>query len=523
MSDKVKGGLYVKTVKRFFLNGLVLTLTSVFMRFISVVFNVYITNRIGSAGMGLFSLILSVYTFATTLATSGIYLACTRLVTQELVRNSAQGVKASMKKCIIYSLCFGTVSFLLLFCFAEKIALFWLCDIRALRSLRLLAVSLPFFALSSALSGYFCAVRRVVKNALTNILEQFIRIFLTVMLLVNTTCKNVEQATVAVVIGMCASEILAFLASFILFVADMKKNSSRMPEKASSGITIRLLKMSIPVALSAYIRSALVTVENILIPKGLIRSGAATEQALSSYGVISGMVFPVIFFPVAFLSAFSSLVVPEITRYNEKGQRKQIDYVVGRIFKITAVFSVGIAGIFIFFSDSLGLLLYNSEQAGRYIKIFAALIPVMYIDNTTDAVLKGMGEQISSMRYNIIDALVSVLLVYFLLPPLGIKGYVAVIYISELLNASLSLQRMLRITKIKIKPFSCIVSPLLSIIGATSAVNIIKVSYKFDVVSVTVNIILCLILYFSFLRMTGGVTSEEKNWFLNIFASKKSE
>ena len=132
MSDKVKGGLYVKTVKRFFLNGLVLTLTSVFMRFISVVFNVYITNRIGSAGMGLFSLILSVYTFATTLATSGIYLACTRLVTQELVRNSAQGVKASMKKCIIYSLCFGTVSFLLLFCFAEKIALFWLCDIRAL-------------------------------------------------------------------------------------------------------------------------------------------------------------------------------------------------------------------------------------------------------------------------------------------------------------------------------------------------------------------------------------------------------
>ncbi len=515
----------MKVVKKFFINGIVLTLTSVFMRFVSVVFNVYITNKIGSAGMGLFSLILSVYTFGTTFATSGIYLACTRLVSQELVRGSGEGVKIAMKKCILYSIFFGFLSFLLLFFGAEFIALKWLCDIRTVKSLKILGVSLPFLSLSSALNGYFCAVRRVIKNAITNILEQFIRIFLTVILLVTITANDIEQATVAIVIGMCLSEILAFIVSFALYVYDMGRHMKKLTSKPSSNITMRLLKMSLPVAFSAYIRSALVTIENLLIPRGLIKGGAETEEALSSYGVISGMVFPVIFFPIAFLSAFSSLVIPEITRYKETGEQKHIDYVIGRIFKLTIIFSVAVAGIFIFYSDTLAMLLYDSKEAGKYIKIFAALIPIMYLDNSTDAILKGMGEQVSSMRYNIIDAFVSVLLVYFLLPPLGIKGYVAVVYICELLNAALSLQKMLKISDFKVKLFYDIIAPIISIIASTCACNLLfsflHIYYAFDIVGVLVSVVVCVIIYYVFLRLTNCITDDDKKWFSGIFSFRK--
>lgn len=507
--------------KRFFINGIVLTVTSVFMRFVSVVFNVYITNRIGSGGMGLFSLILSVYTFATTLAVSGVHLACTRIVSQELVRQSGKGVRTAVKKCVLYSTFFGCLSFALLFFFAEEIALYWLCDIRAMRSLRLLAVSLPFLSISSALNGYFCAVRRVVKNAVTNVLEQFIRIFVTVILLVGMTSNNVEQATVAIVFGMCLSEVLAFIVSFVLYLLDVRKNCAALNGAPSCDITKRLLKMSLPVAFSAYIRSALVTVENLLIPHGLIKGGVDSARAMSSYGVISGMVLPVIFFPIAFLSAFSSLVVPEITRYKESNECIHIDYVVGRIFKVTTVFAIAVSGIMIYFSEALGLMLYDSREAGYYIKIFAALIPVMYLDNSTDAILKGMGEQVSSMRYNIIDAAVSVVLVYFLLPPLGIKGYVLVVYVSELLNAALSLQRLLKITRFRIKPFVHIIAPLLSIIGAISIVNLVKIPYTYDIVTVLINGILCVAVYYLLLRLTGAVTQEEKKWLCGIFSSKK--
>ena len=517
--------IFLKVIKKFFINGMVLTLTSVFMRFVSVVFNVYITNKIGSVGMGLFSLVLSVYTFGVTFATSGVHLASTRLVSQELVKGSGVGVRIAMRKCLAYSLAFGALSFVVLFSFAEPISLKWLCDIRAVKSLKILAISLPFLSVSSALGGYFCAVRRVIKNAITNILEQFIRIFLTVTLFVLISGDDVESATVAVVIGMSVSEILAFIVSFILYVFDVRKNTKELKGEPSSNITMRLLKMSLPVAFSAYIRSALMTLENLLIPKGLIRGGVNSDAALSSYGIISGMVFPVIFFPLAFLSAFSSLVIPEITRYKEQGEKKHIDYVTRRIFKLTLIFSVAISGLFIYYSDLLGMFLYDSREAGFYIKIFAALIPVMYLDNSIDAVLKGMGEQVYSMRYNIIDALVSVILVYFLLPPLGIKGYVIVVYVCELINAALSMQRLFKILTLKVNIFFDVFAPVFSIVGATSLCSILfhfmNIKFSFTVSSFICGLCISIVLYYIFLRITYCVTSEDEKWFTEIFKSKK--
>ena len=293
----------------------------------------------------------------------------------------------------------------------------------------------------------------------------------------------------------------------------------------SSNITMRLLKMSLPVAFSAYIRSGLLTLENILIPKGLIKGGAESDVALSSYGTISGMVFPVIFFPLAFLSAFSSLVIPEITRYKEEGEKKHIDYVTRRIFKLTLIFSVAISGLFIFYSDALGMLLYDSREAGFYIKIFAALIPVMYLDNSIDAVLKRMGEQIYSMRYNIIDAFVSVILVYFLLPPLGIKGYVIVVYVCELINAALSMQRLFKILTFKVNIFFDVCAPVLSIVGATGLCNFLfhffKINYSFAASACICGVCVCLILYYVFLRITYCVTDEDEKWFIGIFKRDK--
>ena len=64
---------------------------------------------------GIFELIMSIYTFATTLANSGISLAATRIVAEELDGNGGSGLKIAMKKCILYSLFFGIIALVLLF------------------------------------------------------------------------------------------------------------------------------------------------------------------------------------------------------------------------------------------------------------------------------------------------------------------------------------------------------------------------------------------------------------------------
>ena len=64
--------------------------------------------------LGIFELIMSIYTFGTTFANSGISLAATRIVSEELDGNSGRGLKIAMRKCILYSLCFGLIALILL-------------------------------------------------------------------------------------------------------------------------------------------------------------------------------------------------------------------------------------------------------------------------------------------------------------------------------------------------------------------------------------------------------------------------
>ena len=81
-------GIKMKRVRVFLLNGIVLTITSFLMSGIGVWFSLYLTNKIGAEMMGVYQLIMSVYSFGVTLATSGINLAATRQIAEALGKNS---------------------------------------------------------------------------------------------------------------------------------------------------------------------------------------------------------------------------------------------------------------------------------------------------------------------------------------------------------------------------------------------------------------------------------------------------
>jgi stage V sporulation protein B len=118
--------------------------------------------------------------------------------------------------------------------------------------------------------------------------------------------------------------------------------------------------------------------------------------------------------------------------------------------RMTLCFSALVAVILYSFSAELGYLVYNSYDAGRYIALLAPVVPIMYLDHVTDSMLKGMGEQVYSMWVNISDSVLSVLLVWFLIPRLGIMGYALVIVIMEGYNFTLSLLRLRRRLRIRL-------------------------------------------------------------------------
>ncbi|OLA56794.1 MAG: hypothetical protein BHW37_05410, partial [Firmicutes bacterium CAG:272_52_7] len=415
----------MKNTGKFILDGLILSAVSLILRSAGVFFNACVTGKTGAEGTGLLTLVGSVYGPALTLSTAGVNLAVSRIAAEELGRGDPGGARAAVGKAAAYALTVSAAVGVLLFALSGYIAVSWLGNSDAAALLRLLAMGLPLQALSSAMAGYFTAVRRVTANAAVTVLGQAARISVTLLALSGSIGNDPRDCLFAVLLCSLAADGFSCLIHVILCRIDGKRLGHS--GESRSGIMKRILSVTVPVSVSSFLRSGLVAAEHILIPKGLVKSGAGYADAMAAYGVLGGMAMPIIMFPASFLYSFTGLLIPEFAEANGTGDMNTVRDTAEKTVKTVL-------------SYDLGMAVYGSTYAGRCIRVLAPLIPVMYLDTAVDSALKGIGEQVYTMKVNIADAFISVIAVWLLVPLLGLDGYIAVIFISEIFNFDLSIR-----------------------------------------------------------------------------------
>ncbi len=484
--------------KLFFINGTILTVTALSMRFATLIFNIYISNQIGSEAVGIFSLVMAVYLFFITVATSGLNIAVTVIVSEKFAISKEKTAVKAIRTCVFFSLLLGIVAGLLILLFSGFITDKCLHNMVSSKVLFYIAIGLPFIAMSSCITSYFTSVRKAYKNAITQVFEFIIKIIATVILLKLNILKGVEYICISLILADVISEICSFSLIFILYIIDIKLK--KLNNVRSFGQRINIVKIAFPVALTSYIRSGLSTLKQLIIPTQLEKSGLSCSNSLSKYGIINGMVMPVITFPTALINSYSMLLIPEFSTYLAQKNYKAINYISDKIFKFTCAFSVCVCSIFLFFSNELGLVIYNNLETGYYFKLLAPLIFFMYIDNIIDCILKGLNKQFGVMCCNILDLSVTTCFIYFLLPIYGINGYIVSIFISEILNFGVSLLQMIKYAKIRINFIDWLMIPLVCSFISYFIISV----FKFNVVNLTlsliINIVLFIITYlFSFL------------------------
>ena len=406
-------------------------------------FQVWLVGCIGSTGIGLYQLVVSVTNLSATFAISGIRFATTRLVSEELGYENNSSISAAVRRCLLYGSIFGFAALVIMYSLAEPLGFLWIGDARTVMSLRISSLSMPCISLCAVLSGYFTANGRVWKPTLIHLIEQILGIVLVAVFLGSAPEGDIEKSCAAVTLGRLAADFLSLLMMYAAYLSDRRVHYSG--SDSGSFLTARMLKIAVPLAVSAYARSALTTLQNLLVPRGLKSAGYSADGALSGYGTIQGMVLPIILFPSCIMSSLSELIVPELTESQVQDDKKGISKSVASLIRMSLVFSVSVAAFMFVFADMLGVTIYKSSEAGYYIRILAPLVPIMYTDMTIDGCLKGLGQQVWSMGINILDAAVGLVLVWYLLPKYALIAYIAIIYFTEILNFILSVWRLVKI------------------------------------------------------------------------------
>ncbi len=447
--------------RKFFVQGAVLTAFSLLLRVANIGYRGWLSGEIGAEGMGLYQLIFSVFMLSVTLSTSGISLAVTRMVTAARAAGRGETVRSAVLRCLLFCLTLSSLIALLMFSLSGPAAAHILGRPGAAASLRILALGLPFMSLSTCMKGYFLAVEESVSTSFSDAVETLFTVLAAAGLFWHFAPQSIEAACLAAMLASTFGECVSFLTGWAVLRRSLRRNTPK--EKApAAGVLHGMFHIALPCTLSSAARSLLNTGENLLIPRELRRFGASGAAAMASYGVLQGMAMPMLFFPSSFLSSFASLLIPKVALEFEQGRSRAVSHITNRAVSAALVFGVFSAAVFFVFGEDWGAAFYKSREAGVYLRILSPIVPLLYLDVVVDSLLKGLDEQLNSMKYNFTDSFCRVMLILLFMRFTGMKGYLAILFFSSILNAMLSVRRLLHVSRVRIDAVRAVLLPALS-------------------------------------------------------------
>ncbi|MBQ1372395.1 MAG: polysaccharide biosynthesis C-terminal domain-containing protein [Oscillospiraceae bacterium] len=410
---------------------LLLAISGLALRGIGVWFQSLLTARIGAEGMGILQLVLTVGGFAGTLGSAGVRVAALQLTARAWGQRDRPGVAAALYACLRYGFLVSAVVGAGLILLANPLSRCLLREPRTALALRILGALLPISILTGVLRAAFTACGRLRELVGVELGERLLCAALTLLFL---TRAGTDPAKVcgAVVAGSYGAGIFSCLLLYAVFRRTLPQPCALPPVAARA----------VPLGFNDALRSGLGALEQFLIPYGLEKHGSRST-ALAAYGTVSGMVFPVLWFPSEIIFALCELLVSELSRLLAGKAHRRLRQLVRKSLIFTALYAFGISAVLWLGGSLLGEAIYHSPQAGRYLRIFSPMVLFLYLDAVVDGLQKGMGQQLYLVRYNSFTNVIDVLGLWLLLPRFGLAGYIFTYCLSHLVNFFLSLRRLL--------------------------------------------------------------------------------
>lgn len=422
-------------------NAAVLAFSGICAKTFDFAFRTYYSVKLGAEGVGLLALGFGLHGVMLTVATAGLGVATSKIVSEYLEQREYGAVRQSMKIAVYGVACLSLIIILLTFIGADAIAEYALGDARISTGLCCLAPSILFMGISYCLKGYFYAARKAWIPAGSEFLEQGVKFAaISTFLAIFLPC-GISYGCAAVFAGISIGEFSSCMYLTLFFLREtvsMKKGERRR------GIPLAIIKISFPSMLSSFAGSALRMQEEVWIVSAFKGYGMSHSGAVSSLGIIYGMVMPMLVFPLTLAGSVTTLLVTEIARRNTLTDKSRLIGLVKRVYRAGVVAGIAVLVVFEIFAKPLTGFLYHDVSIAEWVRVLAWLCPVMFADSLSCAMLNGLGKQFSLLFYSISDSLIRLVLIFAFIPKIGMPALAGVIVISNLYTCALSVGGVVR-------------------------------------------------------------------------------
>ena len=439
---------------------LLLTATGLFSQVVGFIYRMLLSRLIGAETMGLYQLVMPVYSVLMSVTAVGLTVAVSTLSARYHALNDDGTVKAVLRRALGGFFLLAVPLGLGVAALSDPISVYLLGDARTRLGVVLLAPCVLLTGVENLHKHCFYGIGRVRPPAAVETAEQLIRACAVLGLLLALLPRSAEETVGVIVLGMVLCEVFSACALTLLFRRHWRRFPPPPPRDEVS--RRRLFAIALPVGATSLLGTLLNCANSVLIPAKLVEGGMALPDAMSEFGVLCGMTLPLLGLPTGFIGALCLVMVPDLSRRTAQGDQRAAAGFLDRVMSATSLLMAPAMALLTVIGPAVGRTMFRDERVGDLILPLAVGTLLGCWQSVLSGALNGLGLQGKGARNAILSDAAQLVFTFFAVPKWGLPGFAAGFVASGLVGAGLNLVSVLRTAGLKPRPFRWFTRPVLA-------------------------------------------------------------
>lgn len=435
------------------------------VRSVDFIYDVILSKYIGAEGLGLFQMARSVLMIFLVISTAGLPTAIARLVAEYRSKNNYASIRKILIVSILLALSFAAIFSLIIFIFAENIAVEAFKNDNLIAPIYFLIPSIILLPLTITLRGYYYGLNAIMVPSVSQIIEHVGQLLIVFGMLYMAYPMEPKLGATIAIWGIAIGEVLD-----LIWLTVMLRKSNKGPynpiSRKESGLNIlkKIFSISAPIAVGDIVSVILGFANSIFIPRRLMAIGYTNSEAVSTLGRISGMAMPLISLPFIVTGAIAINLVPNLSENMALKRYSMVKHNIKFAIKMTLLVAIPVTGLFLFYSQPLGYFIYEDIHVGQFIKFMAYGTVFFALEHTFSGILNGLNKQVAATKNRLIGLTLQVFCIYSLVghPKFGINGYFIGFFLSRWVIFLLDRISIKRRVKLKLDYGDLILKPIMA-------------------------------------------------------------
>lgn len=469
--------------KSFMHGAIILLIANALVKVIGAIFKIPLTYVLGEEGMGYFSTSYQMYTWMFIIATAGIPVAISKMVSESRAKGRNYEVKRILSVSFKLLCVIGMIGFLALYFGADFFAKVLLKNSQAAPGIKAIAPAMLFVSFMSAYRGYFQGHQNMVPTAASEVAEAIGKLlvgFLAAFAIKEWFGLGTEFSSAGAVFGVSFGAAVGCLVLTIIYLKNKKKQQFETGEigvsESDGALLKKLIKIAVPITIGASVFSLTSLIDMAMIMRRLQAGGFTETEANRLWGSYSGFAFPLFNLPPTLINAITISIVPAIAAAFACGNTKEASHTTCKSMKITVLFSLPCAFGMSLLSAPILNLVYGKTHASQTLEILSLGIVFVSLVLVTNAILQATGNTVVPVKNMLIGGALKVGINYFLVshPEVNIKGAPIGTTVCYIVILILNIIDMKRHMKIKFPIGELVIKPLISAVVMCVVILLIK-------------------------------------------------